>query len=134
MWLSLAVLVSALLFGGMTLYSFGFAAVLFTTLPPEVAGATLRRAFPWFYLFVIVTAALAAALLWPHDLWAAGLMAAVALTTWPTRALLMPAINRATDAGQRQRFKWLHGVSVVITLAHIAVAGAVLVRLVPSPA
>ena len=46
----------------------------------------------------------------------------------------MPAINRATDSGQRQRFKWLHGVSVLITLAHIAAAGAVLVRLVPSPA
>ena len=25
----------------------------------------------------------------------------------------MPAINRATDVGLRQRFKWLHGLSVV---------------------
>ena len=130
MILALAVLTTALLFGGMALYSFGFAAFLFTALPPETAGPALRRAFPWFYLFVIVTAALASALLWSHDLLAGALMAGVAVTTVLSRQMLMPAINRATDGGQRQRFKWLHGLSVVITLAHIAAAGLVLVRLV----
>ena len=127
---ALAVLTTALLFGGMTLYSFGFAAFLFTALPPDVAGATLRRAFPAFYLFVIGAAAIAAGLLWPLDAVAAGLMMAIAITTVPLRQLLMPAINAATDRGLRNRFKWLHGVSVLVTLAHIAVAGAVLVRLV----
>ena len=127
---ALAVLTTALLFGGMALYSFGFAAFLFKTLPPEVAGATLRRAFPAFYLFVIAAAAIGAGLLWPLDTVASGLMAAIAITTVPARQLLMPAINAATDQGMRQRFKWLHGMSVVITLAHIVAAGAVLVRLV----
>ncbi len=127
---ALAVLTTALLFGGMALYSFGFAAFLFTALPPDVAGATLRRAFPAFYLFVIAVAAIGAGLLWPLDAVAAGLMAAIAITTVPSRQLLMPAINAATDQGMRQRFKWLHGMSVVITLAHIVAAGAVLVRLV----
>ena len=130
MILAFAVLTTALLFGGMALYSFGFAAFLFTALPPETAGAALRRAFPLFYLFVIVTAALGSALLWSHDPLAGALMAGVAVTTVPSRQMLMPAINRATDGGQRQRFKWLHGLSVVITLAHIAAAGVVLVRLV----
>jgi hypothetical protein len=130
MMVSLAVLTTALLFGGMTLYSFGFAAFLFSTLPPDVAGATLRRAFPAFYLFVMGSAALAAAFLWSHDLVAAGVMVAVAITTLPSRQLLMPAINAATDGAQRQRFKWLHSLSVVITLVHIAAAGYVLVRLV----
>ncbi|MBC7394300.1 MAG: DUF4149 domain-containing protein [Variovorax sp.] len=127
---ALAVLTTALLFGGMALYSFGFAAFLFTALPPNVAGATLRRAFPAFYLFVIAAAAIGAGLLWPLDAVAAGLMAAIAITTVPSRQLLMPAINAATDQGMRQRFKWLHGMSVVITLAHIVAAGTVLVRLV----
>ncbi len=127
---ALAVLTTALLFGGMTLYSFGFAAFLFTALPPDVAGATLRRAFPAFYLFVIGAAAIAAGLLWPLDAVAAGLMMAIAITTVPSRQLLMPAINAATDRGLRNRFKWLHGVSVLVTLAHIVAAGAVLVRLV----
>ena len=130
MTLALAVLTTALLFGGMTLYSLGFAAFLFTVLPAETAGLALRRAFPLFYLFVIVTAVLASAFLWPHDVLASALMAVVAITTVPARQTLMPAINRATDRGQRRHFNWLHGLSVVITSAHIAAAGYVLVRLI----
>lgn len=126
---SLAVLSTALLFGGMTLYSFGFAAFLFTALPAATAGAALRRAFPWFYLFVMATAATSAALWWPHDAAAAILMAAVAVTTLPLRQVLMPAINRATDAGQRQRFKWLHSLSVLVTLCHIGATGWLLAGL-----
>ncbi len=130
MTLSLALLITSLLFGGMTLYSFGFAAFLFNALPAETARLALRRAFPFFYLFVIATAALACALWWSHDPWAGGLMALVAITALPARQILMPAINRATDSGERQRFKWLHGLSVLVTLAHIVAAGCVLVRLV----
>ena len=127
---SLAVLMTALLFGGMTLYSFGFAAFLFSALPAPLAGATLRRAFPWFYSFVLVTALLAALLWWPSDTVTAVIMVAVAVTTVPARQLLMPAINRATDAGDRLRFKWLHGASVLVTLGHIGATGWLLVRLV----
>jgi Domain of unknown function (DUF4149) len=104
MMLSLAILTTALLFGGMTLYSFGFAAFLFTALPPAVAGAALRRAFPMLYLFVIGTAALASLFLWPSYAVAASLMAAVAITTLPSRQLPMPAINAGTDSGHHQRF------------------------------
>jgi hypothetical protein len=129
MMLSLAVLSTALLFGGMTLYSFGFAAFLFTALPAKTAGELLRRAFPWFYLFVVATSAAAALLWWPRDALFGAVMAAVAVTTVPLRQILMPAINRATDAGQRQRFKWLHGLSVVVTLGHIAATGWLLSRL-----
>lgn len=108
------------------LYSFGFAAFLFTALPAETAGPVIRRAFPHFYLFVFVTAVLAAALSWPVDRSVSFALAAIGLTTIPTRQLLMPAINRATDSGSKAHFKWLHGLSVVITLMHIAAAGWVL--------
>ena len=129
MMLSLAVLSTALLFGGMTLYAFGFAAFLFTALPAKTAGEALRRAFPWFYAFVIATAAAAALFWWPRDAVHAAVMAAVAITTVPVRQVLMPAINRATDAGQRQRFKWLHGLSVAVTLGHIGATGWLLANL-----
>lgn len=124
-----ALLVTAWLFGGMLLFAAGFAAFLFQVLPVHEARTLIRKAFPPFYLFVIGTAALAAVLLVTADRPAALLLAAIALTTVPTRQLLMPAINRATDRGDRRRFAVLHGVSVLITLGHIAVAGAVLVRL-----
>lgn len=126
----LGLLITALLFGGMILYSFGFAAFVFSALPPELAGKTLRRAFPHFYLFVLITASVAAAVNWQHDRLAVILLAVIALTALPTRQFLMPAINLATDNGARTRFKVLHGLSVLITLAHIVMAGLVLARFV----
>ena len=127
--LILATLITALPFGGMVLYSFGFAAFLFTALPPDVAGRTIRRAFPMFYLFVLGCSAAAAVVLWAGDLPGAGLLALVAATVVPTRQVLMPAINRATDTGAKGRFKALHGLSVLITLAHIGLTGTVLAHL-----
>ena len=126
---NLAVLVTALLFGGTVLYSFGFAAFVFTALPADMAGKVIRKAFPHFYVFVMATALAGTLLLWPIDTSLATLMALIALTTLPTRQILMPAINHATDTGQKNRFKWLHTLSVLVTLAHIALAAIVLVRL-----
>jgi hypothetical protein len=57
------------------------------------------------------------------------LLTLVAGTVLPTRQLLMPAINRATDTGAKGWFRALHGLSVAITLAHIALTGTVLERL-----
>ena len=126
----LALLMTALLFGGMVLYSFGFAAFLFSALPADVAGAALRRAFPHFYLFVIGSAGVAAALLARSDSVGAVMLVAIVITTIPARQILMPAINTATDSGAKGRFKALHSLSVGLTLAHIALAGVVLARFV----
>jgi len=125
-----SLLTVALLFGGMSLFSFGFAAFLFTALPMAQARATIRAAFPHFYLFVLVTAVVGAVLMAGVDRVSAVLLATVAITVVPTRQLLMPAINAATDRGDRSRFKWLHGVSVLITLAHIGLSAWVLARFV----
>jgi hypothetical protein len=125
-----ALLVTAVLFGGMALFSFGFAAFLFTALPVDLARLTIRKAFPHFYLFVICTAALASVLVGQRDLDAAGVMLGVAATTVPTRQILMPAINRATDTGDKRRFNRLHGLSVVITMLHLVGTGWVLTRFI----
>ena len=124
--LTAALLVTALLFGGMVLYSFGFAAFVFSALPMETAGPTIRRAFPHFYIFVIATASVAALLIWPLAPSLSLGLAAIAVTGVPARQILMPAINRATDTGAKARFKWLHGLSVLITLSHIGLSGWVL--------
>ncbi len=121
-----ALLTTAFLFGGMVLYSFGFAAFLFTSLPANDAGALLRKAFPHFYLWVIVVALLAAGLFAALDTTGALLLAIVAVTTVPARQVLMPAINAAMDAGEKRRFNRLHGLSVVVTLGHIAMIAYVL--------
>jgi hypothetical protein len=126
---SVSHLVVALLFGGMLLFSASFAAFLFRYLPAEDARMLIRKAFPPFYLFVIVSSGLAMVLSWRSDSFSAASMASVMVTTVAARQLLMPAINRATDSGSRKRFLWLHGFSVLLTLGHIVLAAVVLVHM-----
>lgn len=123
-----ALLLTAALFGGMVLFSAGFAGFLFAVLPPDTAGASIRRAFPVFYLLVIGTASVAALTVWPSNTGSALWLALIAVTTVPTRQLLMPAINSANDRGDKRMFGILHGLSVLVTLLHIVVAGWVLAR------
>ncbi|CCD96009.1 conserved membrane hypothetical protein [Bradyrhizobium sp. ORS 375] len=124
-----ALLATALLFGGMTLFAFGFAPFLFSALPADTTRTLIRRAFPHFYLFVIAAAAAAGLLALSGDALAGTALAAIALTAVLARQVLMPAINRATDAGDTRRFARLHGASVVLTLIHIVLSAAVLLRL-----
>jgi hypothetical protein len=124
-----ALLASALLFGGMLLFAASFAAFLFKTLPPAEARILIRKAFPPFYIFVIVVSGIAAVLAYPISVLSAIILGLIALSTIPTRQMLMPAINAASDAKQKQRFLVLHGLSVVITLVHIGITGFVIVDL-----
>ena len=112
----------------MILYSFGFAAFIFHALPPDVAGPVIRRAFPYFYLFVIACSIFSSILISPFDKTNAALLALIAITTLPVRQILMPAINRAADDGNRTSFKFLHSLSVVVTMGHIFICAWVLVR------
>jgi ABC-type transport system involved in multi-copper enzyme maturation permease subunit len=121
-------LVTALLFGGMVLYSFGFATFILAAFPADLARTAIRRAFPHFYVFVLITATVAAVLLWSSDRTSATLLAIIAITTIPTRQFLMPAINRATDSGAKRLFDRLHKVSVFITISHMVMSGVVLAR------
>ena len=128
---ALALLVVAALFGGMLLYSFGFAPFLFRTLKPETAGKLLRRAFPVYYLLTIAAAAVGALLVWlSRDGLSAMLLALVALGAVAARQGLMPAINAARDAGNAAagRFRALHGASVAINMVQLALVAWVLVR------
>lgn len=123
-------LVVAFLFGGMLLFSGGFAAFLFRYLPPQDARMLIRKAFPLFYLFVIFSSGLSVLLSFRSDTFSAAFMAFVMLSTVAARQLLMPAINRATDLMLKKRFLWLHGFSVVLTLVHIFLAAMILVGMV----
>jgi Domain of unknown function (DUF4149) len=125
-----AVLVTSLLFGGTALFSFAFAAFLLKALPVDMARATIRRAFPHFYLFVIITAAIGAALFFGRNNFACYVLALISVTTIAARQVLMPAINNATDSKNRKRFGLLHGASVLVTLTHIVALAVVLSRLI----
>ncbi len=123
-----ALFLTALLFGGMVLYSFGLAPLVFSQLPATTAGKVLRAAFPRYYLFVIVAAIAASVPLTRLDPLAAGLMTATALIGIVARQILMPRINVASDTGARGRFKALHGVSVALNFVQLAAVAWVLAR------
>ena len=129
MLLQAAILLTALLFGGMVLYAFGFASFLFSALPADAAGPLLRRAFPHFYIFVIVCALVGSALTATIDMGSTIILGLIAVTALLARQILMPAINVATDRGNRSRFGILHTGSVLMTLAHIVGSSAVILRL-----
>jgi hypothetical protein len=124
-----ALLSTALLFGGMTLYSFGFAPMVFSALKADVAGGLLRKAFPHYYLFILVTAAAAAGALSVVDGLSAALMVGTCFVALVARQLLMPAINTARDSGAKSRFNQLHGLSVALNMVQLTAVVCVLVRL-----
>jgi len=127
--LTLAMLLTALLFGGMTYFSFGFAPVLFKQLPMEQVRPLLRGTFPYYYLSVIGLSGIAAGVSAMSDLAAAALLGAVTLSTIYARQILMHQINAATDRGDKSAFGRLHGLSVVVQLVQIGVTAWALILL-----
>lgn len=127
---SIALLLSATLLGGMVFFSFGFAPVLFAQLDMAQVRPLLRGTFPYYYLAVIVLAAGAAAVTWAVSPTASVVLLAIALSTLYARQILMHQINAATDRGDKAAFGRLHGLSVVIQLVQIGLAGWALLLLV----
>lgn len=129
-----ALMLTATLFGGMMLYSFGFAALVFKIMPAERAGETLRKAFPYYYLFTIFAAAVAAFAVVMIDGASAVLLFVTALLSVYARQVLMGWINTARDEevagkeGAKARFDWLHGISVAIGIVQIVIVAYVLAR------
>ncbi|MEM9733000.1 MAG: DUF4149 domain-containing protein [Pseudomonadota bacterium] len=124
-----ALLLNAILFGGMVFFSFGFAPVLFKQLPMQQVRPLLRGTFPYYYLAVIGLSAVAAALAYFVSPMAGLLVGAIFLSTLYARQILMHQINAATDRGDDRQFKILHGLSVVVQLIQIGLSGWAVVLL-----
>ena len=122
----ISLLITAFLFGGMLLFSVGFGPLVLKNLEGSVARLFIRNTFPHFYLFVLVSSFLAAATVFTTAPAVSVALLVIFFTTLPARQILMPAINLASDEGDRKKFKLLHALSVAITLAHIFIFGAVL--------
>jgi hypothetical protein len=121
-----ALLLVAFLFGGMLLFSVGFGTLSFKFLEPAVARKFIRKAFPYFYGYVLSVSALVCLLSFTISMTATVLAFFIFVTTLPTSIFLMPAINKASDMKQKRNFALLHSMSVVVTLSHIIVCAALL--------
>ena len=116
----------ASLFGGMLLFAGGFGTLAFKLLDKDTARCLIRDTFPYFYIYVLANSGLAAVLSSVTNMSAFLLIVSIFVTTIPNRQILMPAINNAADAGNIKTWGMLHGLSVLITLVHIVLAGAAL--------
>ena len=129
-----ALLLVATFFGGMMLYSFGFAPIVFSALPAEDASRFIRAAFPWYYLFVIVTACFGGLILLLSNPLSSALVLLTATGAVYARQVLIPRINAARDnqlqgdSGAMRRFGRLHGLSVALNFAQLVATGYVLYR------
>lgn len=119
---AIALLFAALLFGGMTFFSFGFAPVLFKQLPLAEVRPLLRGTFPYYYLAIIGLSAVTALATLMVSTRAAVLPGVICVSTVYARQVLMQQINDATDRDDQSKFKQLHGLSVVIQLVQIGLA------------
>ncbi len=138
-WLSLetlALVTTAGVFGAILFFSVVVTPVAFIKLPAEQAGAYIRAVFPWYYLWLIVFAAVAAfAFVWRHPIKAALAALIVALSA-VARLGLMPRLNRLRDpakAGDPEAghgFRRLHRISVALNLVSLAASTAALTRFI----
>lgn len=131
---AIALICTAMLFGGMAFFAACVAPLVFARLPPEWAGRFIRGLFPIYYLWVLGTAAAAAFALLPvRPLDGLALAAVAGVTAW-LRQSLMPRINALSDAAQagdaaaQAGFDRAHRLSVRVNVAQMVVALVVLAR------
>ena len=122
----IALLSTSFLFGGMLLFSVGFGSLCFKFLEPSVARVFIRKTFPYFYNYVLFVSTLIFLFSFNISKVAAALAFSVFITTIPASKIVMPAINKASDARQKRKFVFLHTLSVFITVLHIIICGALL--------
>ncbi len=119
-----AALLAALAFGANAFLSFVLAPMVFRVLEAPAASVFLRTLFPRYYAFTVAVGAalvLAAVLSTGR-----GLVVAVILTLLAAASLLLvPRINAARDAGEpaADRFRRLHGASVILNLGMLVASG-----------
>jgi hypothetical protein len=125
---------TALLLGTMVYFAGGVAPLVFTRLPPDVAGRFIRQIFPVYYLYLLAFSAAGAIALLPVRPMDSGLLAAVAgMTIW-LRQVLMPRINALSDAAQagnaeaKRGFALAHRLSVAANLLQMLATAVVLAR------
>ena len=130
----LATLSLAALFGGITSFSAMFAPLIFSKLPSDIAAKFIRAVFPWYYLYIMVCAALGCFFLFSAgSLWLGFVCMIITGIGVYSRTVLMPLINELRDAemaGDRdagQQFQIQHRFSVVVNVIQWVLSAYVLV-------
>ncbi len=106
----------AISLGMMIFFSFVLAPMIFKILDAENAGKFVRKIFPYYYFVNLIFLSIAAILFFlvnslSKDLY---IILLLALSFVFAQFILMPLINKLKDNNQEKKFKYAHGLSVLI--------------------
>ena len=119
----------AALVGGMLFFGAIMAPLVFTKLPPEIAGPFIRAAFPRYYAFMVVSAAIGViGFALRRQVVPAVVLALVVLVTLWLWFWLIPYLNGVRDAGNNVAFARGHRLSVWVNGVELLAALWLLVR------
>ena len=111
----------AISLGMMIFFSFVLAPMIFKILDAENAGKFVRKIFPYYYFVNLIFLSIAAILFFlvsslNKDLY---IILLLVMSFIFAQFILMPLINKFKDNNQEKKFKYSHGLSVVINFAQM---------------
>ena len=111
----------AISLGMMIFFSFVLAPMIFKILDAENAGKFVRKIFPYYYFVNLIFLSIAAILFFlvsslNKDLY---IILLLVMSFIFAQFILMPLINKLKDNNQEKKFKYAHGLSVVINFAQM---------------
>ena len=113
-----ALLIASSILGIMLFVSLVMLPITFATLTREMAGNFVRKLFPVYHIVLFVASQVAGLLAFTPHLkpiaFLCGLIFALHFV------FLTPAVNKASDEGNENRFKTLHRLSVLVNLIVMA--------------
>ena len=106
----------AISLGMMIFFSFVLAPMIFKILDAENAGKFVRKIFPYYYFVNLIFLSIAAILFFlvsslNKDLY---IILLLVMSFIFAQFILMPLINKLKDNNQEKKFKYAHGLSVLI--------------------
>ena len=106
----------AIVLGMMIFFSFVLAPMIFKILDPDNAGKFVRKIFPYYYFVNLIFLSIAAILFFlvsslNKDLY---IILLLVMSFIFAQFILMPLINKLKDNNQEKKFKYAHGLSVLI--------------------
>ena len=111
----------AISLGMMIFFSFVLAPMIFKILDAENAGKFVRKIFPYYYFVNLIFLSIAAILFFlvstlNKDLY---IILLLVMSFIFAQFILMPLINKLKDNNQEKKFKYAHGLSVVINFVQM---------------
>ena len=111
----------AISLGMMIFFSFVLAPMIFKILDAENAGKFVRKIFPYYYSVNLIFLTIATVIFFfisslGIDFY---ITLALALSFIFAQFLLMPLINKLKDNNQEKKFKYAHGLSVLINFVQM---------------